>query len=108
VSTPNIDGILAKIFRQRWWNIRRLHVNQFTVKTLTDMLGRAGFKNIFPTGYKEYINISMLVIPVLKRLKMYERTKALFHPSSTSGRIMNRLIFAYFSGLDNCTLIGFK
>jgi 2-polyprenyl-3-methyl-5-hydroxy-6-metoxy-1,4-benzoquinol methylase len=108
VSTPNIEGTLAKILRQKWWNIRRLHINQFTAKTLMDMLNRAGFRSVFTTRYKEYINISMLVIPVLKRLKMYERTKALFHPSSTSGRIMNRLIFAYFSGLDNCTLIGFK
>jgi 2-polyprenyl-3-methyl-5-hydroxy-6-metoxy-1,4-benzoquinol methylase len=107
-STPNIEGILAKIFRRRWWNIRRLHINQFTTKTLTDMLNRAGFKNVFSTDYKEYINLSMLVIPLLKHLKMYERAKGLFHPSSTSGKIMNKLILVYPSRLDNCTVIGFK
>jgi 2-polyprenyl-3-methyl-5-hydroxy-6-metoxy-1,4-benzoquinol methylase len=107
-STPDIEGILAKIFRRKWWNLRRLHINQFTAKTLADMLNRAGFKNVFSTKYKEYISISMLVIPVLKYLKVYELTKGLFNPGSTSGKITNKLTFAYSSRLDNCTVIGFK
>jgi 2-polyprenyl-3-methyl-5-hydroxy-6-metoxy-1,4-benzoquinol methylase len=107
-STPDIEGMLAKIFRRKWWNLRRLHINQFTAKTLTDMLNRAGFKNVFSTGYKEYISLSMLVIPLLKHLKVYERAKGLFHPSSTSGKIMNKLTLAYHSRLDNCIVIGFK
>jgi 2-polyprenyl-3-methyl-5-hydroxy-6-metoxy-1,4-benzoquinol methylase len=107
-STPDIEGILAKIFRRKWWNLRRLHINQFTAKTLTGMLNRAGFKNVFSTSYKEYISMSMLVIPVLKYLKLYERAKGLFHPGSTSGRMMNKLILVYPSRLDNCTVIGFK
>jgi 2-polyprenyl-3-methyl-5-hydroxy-6-metoxy-1,4-benzoquinol methylase len=108
VSTPNIEGIPAKIFRRRWWNIRRLHINQFTVKTLTYMLDRAGFKRVFSTSYKEYISLSMLVIPLLRHLKVYERAKALFRPSSISGKIMNKLMLVYPSRLDNCTVIGFK
>jgi 2-polyprenyl-3-methyl-5-hydroxy-6-metoxy-1,4-benzoquinol methylase len=107
-STPDIEGILAKIFRRKWWNLRRLHINQFTAKTLTGMLNRAGFKNVFSTSYKEYISMSMLVIPVLKYLKLYERAKGLFYPGSTSGRMMNKLILVYPSRLDNCTVIGFK
>jgi 2-polyprenyl-3-methyl-5-hydroxy-6-metoxy-1,4-benzoquinol methylase len=107
-STPDIEGIMAKIFRRKWWNLRRLHINQFAAKTLTDILNRAGFKNVFSTSYKEYISISMLVIPLLKNLKVYERAKGLFHPSSISGKIMNKLTLAYSSRLDNCTVIGFK
>ena len=107
-STPDIESILAKIFRRKWWNLRRLHINQFTVKTLTDMLKRAGFKNVFSTKYKEHISISMLVIPLLKHLKMYDRAKSRFYPSSTSGKIMNKLTLVYSSRLDNCTVIGFK
>jgi 2-polyprenyl-3-methyl-5-hydroxy-6-metoxy-1,4-benzoquinol methylase len=107
-STPDIDSIMAKIFRRKWWNLRRLHINQFTTETLTDMLKRAGFKNVLSTRYKEYISISMLVIPLLKHLKMYERAKGRFYPSSTSGRIMSKLTLAYSSRLDNCTVIGFK
>jgi len=107
-STPDIEGKMAKFFRRKWWNLRRLHINQFTAKTLTDMLNRAGFKNVFSTDYKEYISISMLAIPILKYLKVYKLVKGLFHPSSTPGRIMNKLTFAYSSSLDNCTVIGFK
>ena len=108
ISTPDIEGILAKIFRRKWWNLRRLHINQFTTKTLTDMLKRAGFKNVFSTTYKEYISISMLIIPLLKHLKIYERARGLFYPSSTVGKIMNKLTLAYSSRLDTCTVIGFK
>ena len=107
-STPDIESILAKIFRRRWWNLRRLHINQFTTRTLADMLKRAGFNNVFSTRYREYISISMLVIPLLKHLKMYERSKDQFNPGSTSGKIMNKLTLAYSSGLGNCTVIGFK
>jgi 2-polyprenyl-3-methyl-5-hydroxy-6-metoxy-1,4-benzoquinol methylase len=108
ISTPDIGGVLAKILRRRWWNIRRLHINQFTVKTLTNMLHRAGFKDVLSTSYKDYFSLSMLVIPLIKHLKVYERVKALVHPNSTSGRIMNKLRFAYPSRWDNCTVIGFK
>jgi 2-polyprenyl-3-methyl-5-hydroxy-6-metoxy-1,4-benzoquinol methylase len=107
-STPDIEGIMAKIFRRKWWNLRSLHINQFTAKTLTDMLNRAGFRNVFSTSYKEYISLSMLVIPVLKYLKMYKRAEGLFHPGSISGKIMSKLRFAYSARLDNCTVIGFK
>jgi len=107
-STPNIDSILARVFRRKWWNLRRLHINQFTTRTLTDMLKRAGFNNVFSTRYREYISISMLVIPLLKHLKAYEQARDQFHPGSTSGRIMNRLTLTYSSGLGNCTVIGFK
>lgn len=107
-STPDIESIMAKIFRRKWWSLRRLHINQFTAKTLTDMLKRAGFNNVFSTNYKEYISISMLAIPLLKYLRKYERAKGRFHPSSTSGKIMNKLSLAYSSRLDNCTVIGFK
>jgi 2-polyprenyl-3-methyl-5-hydroxy-6-metoxy-1,4-benzoquinol methylase len=107
-STPDIESIMAKIFRRKWWSLRRLHINQFTAKTLTDMLKRAGFNNVFSTNYKEYISISMLAIPLLKHLRKYERAKGRFHPSSTSGKLMNKLSLAYSSKLDNCTVIGFK
>ena len=107
-STPDIEGIMARILRRKWWNLRRLHINQFTAKTLADILTRAGFKNVFSTSYREYVSLSMLVIPLLKRLKVYEQTRGVFHPDSSSGKIMNKLTLAYSSTLDNCTVIGFK
>lgn len=108
VATPDIGGIPAKVLRRRWWNIRRLHINQFTTKTLTDMLKNAGFKNICFAYYKESISLSMLIIPILRHLKVYEHVKDLFHNGSVLGKIVNDVTFIYPSRLDNCTMIGFK
>jgi len=108
VSTPDIEGIPARIFRRKWWNIRKLHINQFTTKTLMDILQNAGFKNVSPLSYKESISLLMLFIPMLKYLKIYEPLKALFHPSSILGKIMNKIVLPYPSRLDNCTMTGFK
>jgi 2-polyprenyl-3-methyl-5-hydroxy-6-metoxy-1,4-benzoquinol methylase len=108
ISTPDIGGIPAKILGRRWWNIRRIHINQFTTKTLKCILGNAGFKNISSVCYREYISLPMLLIPMLKYWKIYEKAKALLSPGCTLGRIMNRIMVLYPSRLDNCTIIGFK
>jgi 2-polyprenyl-3-methyl-5-hydroxy-6-metoxy-1,4-benzoquinol methylase len=108
VSTPDIGGIPAKILQRGWWNIRRLHINQFTTKTLMSMLRNAGFKNICSACYKESISLSMLIIPILKRLKVYKQVRPLFYPGSALGNTVNDITFIYPSRLDNCTMIGFK
>lgn len=82
-SIPDIEGILARMLRRRWCNLRRLHTNRFTPETLTDMVSGTGFKDVFSAGYNEYINLSMLAIALPKHLKVYERAEGLFHPSST-------------------------
>ena len=107
-SAPDIEGMMARIFRRKWWSLRRVHINQFTAKTLTDMLYHAGFNDLFSTNYKESISISMLIIPLLKRFRVYESAKGLFYPGAISGKIMNGLMLAYPSRLDSCTVIGFK
>ena len=108
MSTPDIGGIPAKIFGRRWWNIRRLHINQFTAKTLMSILKNIGFKNMSSVSYRESISLLMLFIPLLKYLKLYKPLKDLFHPSSILGKVMHKMMLAYPSKLDNCTVIGFK
>mgnify|MGYP001109812524 CR=1 FL=1 len=108
VSTPDIGGIPARIFGRRWWNIRRVHINQFTTETLRSILENAGFKNVASTSYWECISLSMLLIPILKYLKVYEPLKALFYPSSILARIMDRIRLIYPAKLDNCVMLGFK
>jgi len=108
VSTPDFGGVPAKILRRRWWNIRRLHINQFTTKTLGDILRNAGFKSASPVSYKECISLLMLFIPLLKYLKVYKPLKALFYPHSIIGKMLNKMVLIYPSTLDNCTMIGFK
>ena len=108
VSTPNIESPLAKILGKRWWEIRRLHVNQFTTKTLTDIVKNARFKNVSALCYRESISLLYLLIPILKYLKVYEPLKASFYPDSILGRIMNKIIVVYPSKLNYSTVIAYK
>lgn len=108
LSTPDIRGMPARILGRRWWNIRMLHINQFTTGTLTAVLQRTGFHDISSVSYKESISLLMLLIPILKYLRLYGPLKGLFGADSILGTGMGRLRLAYSSKLDNCVLIGFK
>jgi len=107
-STPDINGVPSRILRKRWWNIRRLHINQFTTKTSASIFKNAGFRNIGSTSYVESISLLMLLIPILKHLKVYKPLEALFHPSSIMGKIMNKIVLIYPAKFDNCITVGFK
>jgi 2-polyprenyl-3-methyl-5-hydroxy-6-metoxy-1,4-benzoquinol methylase len=108
VSTPDIGGIPAKILGKRWWDIKRLHVNQFTTKTLTDILQNAGFKNTSSVSYRGYLSLSILLTMLLKYLDAYERLKALFNSDSILGKILNKVMLIYSSRLNHCVVLGFK
>jgi 2-polyprenyl-3-methyl-5-hydroxy-6-metoxy-1,4-benzoquinol methylase len=108
VSTPNIEAIPAKILRKRWWDIKRLHINQFTTKTLTDILRNAGFRNISSVSYRGFVSLSILLTMMLKYLDIYERLKVLFKPDSILGKILNKIMLVYSSGLNHCVVLGFK
>jgi 2-polyprenyl-3-methyl-5-hydroxy-6-metoxy-1,4-benzoquinol methylase len=108
VSTPDIGGISARILGKRWWDIKRLHVNQFTIKTLTDILQNAGFKNTSSVSYRGYVSLSILFTMMLKYLDAYERLKALFNPDSILGKILNKVMLIYSSRLNHCVVLGFK
>lgn len=108
LSTPNVAGVPARFLGKRWWNIRMLHINQFTAQTMSTMLGSAGFRNISRVSYRESISLLMLFVPVLRYLRLYDALKGLFCPDSLMGRVMNRIVIPYPSRLDNCTMIGVK
>jgi len=108
VSTPNIGSVLAKTLGKRWWEIRRVHINQFTTKSLMDILKNAEFKNVSSACYKESISLLYLFIPILKYLKLYEKVKTSLLPDSVLGRIMNKLMLVYPSKLNYSAVIAFK
>lgn len=108
VSTPNIGGVLAKILRRRWWEIRRVHINQFTTRTLTDIVQNAGFTNVSSVCYRESISLLKLSVPVLKYLKIYGEVKTFLSSESALGKIMDRMIVVHPSKLNYSTVIGFK
>jgi 2-polyprenyl-3-methyl-5-hydroxy-6-metoxy-1,4-benzoquinol methylase len=108
VSTPNIEGIPAKILRKRWWDIKRLHINQFTTKTLTDILQNGEFKNISSVSYRGFLSLSILLTMMLKYLDVYGQLKALFNPDSILGKVLNKIMLIYPSGFNHCVVLGFK
>lgn len=108
VSTPNVGSMLAKILGKRWWEIRRVHINQFTTKTLMDILLNAEFKNVSSVCYRETISLLYLFTAILKYLKVYEKVKTLLYPDSILGKIMNTIMVTYPSKLNYSTVIGFK
>ena len=108
ITTPDIEGIPARILKMRWWCITRLHVNQFTAGTLMNILGNVGFKNISAVSYRESVSLLMLSIPILRYLRLYRPLRNLFSLNSSFGRIMNRIVLTYPSTLDYCTVVGFK
>jgi len=107
-STPNIEGIPAKILRKKWWDIKRLHINQFTTKTLADILQNAGFKKMSSVSYRGFVSLSILLTMMLKYMNAYERLKVLVNPDSILGRMLNRVMLIYSSRLNHCTVLGFK
>jgi len=107
-STPNIGGIPAKILRKRWWDIKRLHLNQFNTKTLANILQNAGFKNMSAVSYRGFVSLSILLTMTLKYLDAYERLKSLFNPDHILGKVLNKIMLMYPSGLNHCVVLGFK
>ena len=108
VSTPNIEGIPAKILSKRWWDIKRLHINQFTTRTLTDILQNTGFRNTSSASYRGFVSLSILLTMMLKYLGVYEQLKALFNPDYVLGKILNKIMLVYSSKLNHCVVLGFK
>lgn len=108
VSTPDIEGVPARLFGKRWWNIRKIHINQFTTKTLKATLENAGFKDVSSACYRESISLLTLLMPALKSPRLFGPLRGLLYPGSVLGRAMNKIMLAYPSRLDNTTMIGFK
>jgi len=107
-STPDIGGIPAKILRKRWWDIKRLHINQFSTKTLTDILQNGGFKNISSVSYRGFVSLSILLTMMLKYLDVYEQLKTLFNPDYILGKVLNKIMLIYPSRFNHCVVLGFK
>lgn len=108
VSTPNIDGVPARILGKKWWDIKRLHVNQFSTSTLADVMRNSGFRDTFAASYKGFVSLSILLTMLLKYLDVYEQSKGVLNSGSPVGKVTDKIMLRYRSGANHCVVLGFK
>jgi len=108
VSTPNIEALPARVLGKRWWDVKRLHVNQFSTTTLVDILARGGFRDMSAASYRGFVSLSILLTMLLKYLSTYKHSKALLNSGSPLGKAMDKMMLAYPSGVNHCVVLGFK
>lgn len=61
VNTPNIDSLISKILRARWWGVKNTHLYYFTRRTLNKILRHAGFVPIRAKTHSRTFTIKYIV-----------------------------------------------
>lgn len=67
ITTPNIESLLAKLFKQKWLWLLRLHIYYFSPNILAEVLRDIGF-DIIEIGT---IGKTLTVAHLVQRLKLY-------------------------------------
>ncbi len=67
LSTPDIESVLSRLLRARWWGINKYHLSYFSRKTLEKMLHETGFKSVRYGSYPRVFSWKYWV----KRLEAY-------------------------------------
>lgn len=89
VNTPNIDSLIGRMLKARWWGVKQSHLYYFSRKTLCDMLISAGFE---PIKTKSHVRVFTLKY-WLSRFKGYnERIYNFFMVLMKHGIIRDGLI----------------
>ncbi|MFH1479372.1 MAG: methyltransferase domain-containing protein, partial [Candidatus Omnitrophota bacterium] len=57
VNTPNVDSLISKILKAKWWGIKHSHLYYFTRNTLYKMLDKSG---LIPLKSKSHVRIFTL------------------------------------------------
>jgi 2-polyprenyl-3-methyl-5-hydroxy-6-metoxy-1,4-benzoquinol methylase len=78
LTTVNIGGLGARLFRKRWPWLMRMHLHYFTPQSLRALVKREGFEPLHITTQPK----------VLKLGYVLERARGLFGPLATAGRWM--------------------
>ncbi|MCX5667387.1 MAG: methyltransferase domain-containing protein [Candidatus Omnitrophica bacterium] len=61
INTPDINSLVSKILRARWWGVKNAHLYYFTRKTLNKILHRTGFLPIKAKTHSRTFTIKYLV-----------------------------------------------
>jgi glycosyltransferase involved in cell wall biosynthesis len=69
INTPNIDSLISKILKARWWGVKQSHLYYFTRGTLFKMLRSTGFT---PVRAKSHVRVFSLHY-WMERFKTYNK-----------------------------------
>jgi len=70
INTPNIDSLVSRVLRAKWWGLNQLHLYYFTKNTLSQMLEAAGFDTIvWKSSYSRTFSLSYW----LKKIRGYNK-----------------------------------
>lgn len=69
LSTPDIDSILSRLLRAKWWGINKYHLFYFSKKTLEIMFEEVGFKSLRYSSYPRVFSLGYWAT----RLRSYPR-----------------------------------
>lgn len=67
INTPDIDSLISKILKAKWWGINKFHLFYFSKKTLESMLDACGFKVKKYSAHVRVFSINYW----LKRFRVY-------------------------------------
>lgn len=62
ISTPDIDSLMSKMLKARWWGINQAHLFYFTKKTLSKLLVSAGFSPLKFTRHPRTFSFNYWVL----------------------------------------------
>lgn len=69
VNTPNIDSLVSRILRARWWGIKQSHLYYFSRDTLHKMLNTTGFVPVKTKSHSRVFSLKYWV----SRFKVYNQ-----------------------------------
>ena len=88
INTPDIDSLISKTLRARWWGVKNAHLYYFTRKTLNKILHRTGFVPIKIKTHSRTFTVKYLV----DKLKDYNEALYKICSFLTNNKIKDLLI----------------
>ncbi len=68
IATPDINSVLSRLLKAKWWGIRKSHLVYFSRRTMKKMLDRAGFNLMRVKSYPRTFSLDYW----LSRLGLYK------------------------------------
>lgn len=75
IQVPQLDSVLARLFKEKWWAMGLDHVNYFTRPTIRMLLEKYGFQvRVIKSSIELKIIYNYVIIPKLKKRRKAEKS----------------------------------